>query len=345
MTCMSTRLFTSTLLIGTLVANAAIAQSTIEAAAPVMLDRVLVSGEQPGPGMWKVTNGNNVLWIVGTHSPVPEKMTWRARGIESVVAQAQEILGEPGASVTIGKLGFFTSLMLLPSAMEVKNNPDGATLKDILPPDIYARWLVVREKYIDGYNTDGNDIERWRPMFVAAELYSSALRQAGLVSSSPVGKVIREAAKKYKVKFSDVSYEPALRNPRAAVRELNNTRLADVDCLVKTMERIDTDISAMRARANAWAVGDVETLRRMPPNDQRAACEAVFRNAPVMKSLGQQDLLTQIEATWLQAAEKALSTNAVTLGSLPVARLLSADGYMAKLRARGFAVREPDADE
>jgi len=342
---MSTRLLASTLLLSAVLANAAVAQSTTDATAPVMLDRVLVSGEQPGPGMWKVMHGSNVLWIVGTHSPLPEKMTWRAKGIEAVVAQSQEILGEPRASVTISKLGFFTSLMLLPSAMEVKNNPDGATLKDILPPEIYARWLVAREKYIDGYNTEGNDIERWRPMFAAAELYSSALRQAGLVSSSPVGKLIREAAKKHKVKFSDVNYEPVLRDPRAAVRDLNNTRLADVDCLVKTMERIDTDIRAMRARANAWAVGDVETLRKMPPNDQRAACEAIIRNAPVMKALGQQDLLSQVEATWLQAAEKSLATNAVTLASLPVARLVATDGYMAKLKARGFTVREPDADE
>jgi hypothetical protein len=35
------------------------------------LDEVVVSGEQPGPGLWQVKNGANTLWILGSHSPLP----------------------------------------------------------------------------------------------------------------------------------------------------------------------------------------------------------------------------------------------------------------------------------
>ncbi len=312
---------------------------------PQVLDKILISGEQPGPGMWKVSKGSNVMWIVGSHTPLPQKMTWRAKGVEAVVAQAQEVLSAPQASVSTKQLGFFTTLMLIPSAMEVKNNPDGATLKDVLPPDIYARWLVARDKYIDGYNTPDNDIERWRPMFAAGELYSSGLKQAGLVSANTVWPVIRDAAKKHNVKISEVSYEPPLNDPRGAVKELNKTRLADVDCLIKTMDRIESDIGVMRKLANAWAVGDIETIRKQPANDQRAACEAVIREATFMKRLGQQNLLAQLEDVWLAAAEKALTANAVTVAALPVARLVAADGYIARLKAKGYVVKEPDAEE
>jgi len=313
--------------------------------APQLIEKVMVSGEQPGPGMWKVSKGDNVLWIVGTFSPLPQKMTWRAKGIEAVIAKSKEILSQPRASVTAGKLGYFTTLMLLPAAIETKNNPDGATLKDVLPPEIYARWLIARDKYIDGYNTEDNDIERWRPLFAAAELYSSGLKRAGLSSTNVVWPVIRDAAKKYNVKIVDLNYEPTLNDPRGAVRELNKTRLDDVDCLVKTMARIETDIGNMRKGANAWAVGDIDVIRKLPADDQRAACEAIFRNAAFMKKLGQQDAFSQIENMWMAAADKALANNSVTLAVLPMGRLVAADGYIARLKAKGYVVREPDAEE
>ena len=45
----------------------------VTSVAPEILETVLVSGEQPGPGMWKVSKGDHVLWIVGIQTPVPKK--------------------------------------------------------------------------------------------------------------------------------------------------------------------------------------------------------------------------------------------------------------------------------
>ena len=40
------------------------------------LDEVVVSGEYPGPGLWKITRANDadhhVLWIVGDPPPIPK---------------------------------------------------------------------------------------------------------------------------------------------------------------------------------------------------------------------------------------------------------------------------------
>jgi hypothetical protein len=41
------------------------------------LETVLVTGEQPGPGLWKISRGDHVLWILGAQYPLPKKMTWR----------------------------------------------------------------------------------------------------------------------------------------------------------------------------------------------------------------------------------------------------------------------------
>ena len=314
------------------------------AATSVVLEKMLVSGEQPGPGMWKVIKGDHTLWIIGTQTPVPQKMTWRAKGLEAVIAQSQEILSEPSAAVSMKQIGYFTALTMLPSALQIRKNPDDATLKDLVPAELHARWLVVRDKYIDSYtiNDEEKNIENWRPMFAAVELYRKAISKSGLTSASPVWPVIREAASKYKVKITQVRYEPAISEPRAALKELRSTRLADVDCFAKTVERIETDLAAMRVRANAWATGDINAIRNLPQTDQRAACEAAIRNASFMKTLGTQDLLKQIEITWLNAAEATLKNNTVALAVLPMAQIISPDGYVAKLRAKGYMVEEPE---
>ena len=313
--------------------------------APIVLEKIVVSGEQPGPGMWKVSKGEHVLWIVGTQLPVPKKMTWRAKGVAAIVAQSKEVLGEPSVSISAKKIGYFTSLWLLPSAMESRKNPDGATLKDIVPPEMYRRWEALRARYVGEYNINDeeNDMERWRPMFAALRLYRRAIDASGMSSTSPVWPVIREAANRHGVKITEVKFEPDIVEPGAAIREFRASRLADLECFSKTIERIETDLTAMRSRANAWAVGDVDALRKLPATDQRAVCETAIRNAPFMKTLGAQDLIAQVESMWLNAAESALGKNSVTLAVLPIAQLVSPAGYLAKLRMKGYLISEPDS--
>lgn len=324
---------------------AAFAQSSVATTVPpVVLDTVMVSGTQPGPGMWKVSKGDHVLWIVGTHSPLPVKMNWRAKGVESIVSQAQEILGEPGVGVTLKQLGYWTALTMLPNAFEVRKNPDGAVLKDIVPADLHRRWEVLRDKYVDGYNTEDNDIERWRPTFAARELFYGAMKQMGMSTTNVVWPVINAAAKKHNVKITAITLTPEIKDARGAMREFRATRLDDLACFAKTIERVETDLEATRQRANAWATGDVDSLRKLPESDQRAACEAAFRNASFLKKLNSEDVIAQVEKMWLDGVEKALTTNKVTLTALPITRLIAADGYLAKLKARGFVVVEPEQD-
>jgi len=60
-------------------------------AAPQVVDLapVVVSGVQPGPGMWRVTSAHgNVLWILGTVSPLPARLDWRADEVKAVIASA-----------------------------------------------------------------------------------------------------------------------------------------------------------------------------------------------------------------------------------------------------------------
>ena len=297
-------------------------------------EEVVVSGEQPGPGLWKVTKGTHVLWVLGTLSPAPRDMTWRSKQVESVIAQSKQVIERTSVSANIG---FFRSIRLLPSVLRARKNADGAVLKDILPPDLYARWTAQKLKYI------GNDrgIEEWRPMFAALQLYSKALRKSGLTDDSPVVPVVRKAAKKAGVPVLKLSVKIDLDDPKQAIRDFTQTpRNLDIACLAATIERLETDMEPMKQRAKAWAVGDLEELKRLAFPKQRLACQEALMSAPALQDEFN-DVKNRVINEWLAAAESALSRNDVSLAVLPIEEIFASDGRLAKLQEKGYAVEWP----
>ncbi len=310
------------------------------------VEELLVVGEQPGPGMWKVTKGNNTLWVIATHTPVPQNMRLRSKGIKEVVASAQEVLTTPSISLTAKEMGFFKALSLvpmLPMAMEGRRNPDGARLKDLIPYDTYQRWLVLRDKYIYENNTEdeSQDIERWRPFFAATELYNEAIKKNGMSTTNPVWKTVEDEARRSKVKITRVQFETEVGDPSGAIRDLSKTRLDDIDCFTKTIDRIEGELSVMRKRANAWARGDIDAMRGLPWQDQREACNNAIQNASFLKKLGVKDMAAKMESTWITQAEKSLAANAVTVAVLSLNDVLSKTSYLEKLKAKGYVVQDP----
>ena len=315
---------------------AAPATPTATTPAVVDMDVMVVSGMQPGPGMWRVSKGDHVLWVMGTLSPVPKKMTWLSRDVEATIATSQQVLKSPGASVD-SDLGIFRSALLIPSLYKARKNPDGATLKDVLPPDLYARWQVLKLKYI------GRDagVEKWRPIFAANELYTAAIKKSGLATSGIVSPVVDKAAKQHKVKIVSPVVRMKIKDPKKAIKEFSGTSLSDLECFRKTLDRLETDLAAMTLRANAWAVGDVEALRALPYDDQNRACFRAMTEASVAQKHGLDSLPQKVEAEWMAAAETALRDNTSTFALLPISELLKPDGYLAKLQAKGYQVEGP----
>jgi len=167
--------------------------ATEGAQAATTAEEVLVTGEYPGPGMWKVTRRDDLaghtLWILGTPPPLPKKLKWKSKDVEAVVVSSQRVLLDSQIDVEPdAKIGFFEGMALLPSALGIRSNPDKARLQDLLPADLYAQWLVQKKKYLGG-NTS---VETWRPIFAAAKLRSEALDDLKLRESGVVEKLTRK---------------------------------------------------------------------------------------------------------------------------------------------------------
>lgn len=300
------------------------------------LQGVSVSGVQPGPGLWKVSRNGHVLWVLGTLEVLPRGMRWQPREVQAAIADSQQVLDKPQVKVD-AKLGFFGTLGILPSLIGVRNNPDGKRLIDVLPAEQYARWLVLKAKYL---GHDGG-VEKQRPIFAAFALFIAAIKNAGLTPDT-IDRLIKKVARQHDLVLTPVAYTVTVEQPKAVVTDFKKGQLPDGDCFAKTLDHLESDVALMRARANAWATGDLDTLRRLPLSDQLQVCLAVVSQSGMAQELGLDGIDAQLESSWVAAADRALAANRVTFAQLPMARLLGQPNYLKALQARGATVILPD---
>lgn len=305
-------------------------------AAVVELETMVVRGSQPGPGLWKVSRGEHVLWILGTVAPLPAGIAWQSGEVEATIAQSQQVLQPPGLTFD-ADVGLFGKLMLAPSAFKAMKNEDGAELRDVLPAETYAQWLRLKARYL------GRDrgIERKRPMLAAGELYEAAVRKSGLARKPLVWPVVERAAKRAGIAPTSTTLEFKIEDPKAAIRQFRAGGMDDVACLRTVMAAVEHDLPSMVARANAWAVGDVDALQAMPRQDPRRACTQALSASGFARERGYGDLDARMRQHWLEIAGRALQANRSTFAVLPVSDLLGGSGYLARLQALGYVVEAP----
>lgn len=305
------------------------------AADTALMDTVLVTGEQPGPGLWKATKGEHVLWIFGTWSPLAANMEWRAKEAEERIAQSQQVLLAPKTAL---KVGFFRSLSLAPTVVGITRNGDGKKLADVLPPELYSRWEVLKARYLP----ENRKIERERPLFAAQELYHKAIAQSGLTLKNDAQKRIIEIARQHGIQPTRIDTEIKMENPRQALRDFKTgPRDGDLECLRATLDRIENDLGAMRQRANAWASGDLAGLTERPYVDQNLTCLNGMASTPGLRQR-LDAAVAHSKQEWVKAVESALDRNTSTFAVASIGQLTAADGLLAQLRARGIRVEDPD---
>lgn len=305
------------------------AADTAAATATVPLVEIEVTGERPGPSMWKVSKDNHVLWIMGTLEPLPKKMTWRSKAVEDVLAQSQEVLPSRPA------FGFswnpIAALRLYWQWRGMQKNPDHATLQATLPPALYARFSVLRGKYAPR----DSQMDDLRPMLAALRLFEKGIDASGLGFHHEVQNAVLKLAARRGVRVHKMTLP--VEDPRGLLKEIGQIPAqAQINCLETTVARLESDLTAMKARAAAWAVGDVDVLRQLPLPDQQAACLAVLSNSARFR-----DLSDKTARAWMRGADEALATNASTVGLKPIYELLGPAGILERFRAKGYVVEGP----
>jgi uncharacterized protein YbaP (TraB family) len=301
------------------------ATSPAAEAAPSVVE-IEVTGERPGPGMWKVSKGNHVLWLMGTLEPLPKKMIWRSKAVEEVLAQSQEVL--PSRPTFGFSWNPIAALRLYWQWRGIQKSPNHATLASTLPPGLYARFAALRDKYAP------RDIqmEDLRPMLAALRLFEKGIDASGLSFHHEVQNAVLKLAERRHVRLHKMTLP--VEDPRGLLKEISAIPAqAQIGCLETTVTRLESDLSAMKARADAWAVGDVDALRKLPLPEQQAACLATLSNSARFR-----DLNDKTSRAWMQGAQEALATNSSTLALKPIYELLGPSGILARFRTMGYVV-------
>lgn len=300
--------------------------------------QVLVSGKRPGPGLWKVSKDGHVMWVFGMYAPLPPNMEWDDSRIDRLIGQSQEVLTPPGVSVGVGWLGGLKLVTALPSAIGAVKNPDGAHLRDVLPGEVYARWSVLKQKYLG----EDEGIESYRPFFAAQKLMDAGMKQSGLSGGIEVRKQIVSIAKKRDVKLTATSFEVKLDDPGRLLKDFKQSQLDDTACFTKTLAHFEGDIDAMRLRANAWANGNIAEISKLEYAERQDACNDALLNSPAaQKHPAFQNLEERQLASWLKVAEKSLANNTSTVAMLKMSDILGPRSYLAVLQAKGYTVEAP----
>jgi len=302
----------------------------VEDASQQPVEEIEVIGERPGPQLWKVTNGESTLWLLGLLQPLPKRMKWKSGAVEEVLDQSQEVIAA-GGSVD-ARLGLISGFKLYRQWRALSVNPDDATLADVLPPELYGRFEALRAKYAPR----DRDMAELRPIFAAGALFRAAVERVGLTLENDVHSRVEKLAKKRDLPIRRVKL--TLENPSETLGALGEIALTqEIACLETTIARLETDVEAMRVRAKAWADGDIDAFRAASYPDQQNACPNAISSAPEIKPL-----IEKAQSDWLVLVDAALAKSTISLAMQSMDRVLGEDGVLAYLRSKGYAVRGPE---
>jgi hypothetical protein len=236
--------------------------------APDELEVVVVSGRQPGPPLWKVTHGENTLWILPLVPVVPEDLDWDDRRVASVIAASEEVIDPPGVSIGVSKLLLLNPVNWVRGPRLYKrlsHNAGQKTLREVLPADSWERFAALQQRYFPR-DPDTNAL---RPAFAVTVMNNSILKSEGLSDPREIERRVEKL----------IGRQPSLRRTRVEIEEQMQGSYGElsarlerlVDSLPADDELHPTDGGQLRRRLHAKAQRTEHPT--LAASRRRGACE------------------------------------------------------------------------
>jgi len=292
--------------------------------APQPIEELVVTAERAGPGMWHVHRGAANVWILGSIAPLPRDITWRSKQVEMVLESTSQVLLQKPLEISIPRI-----LWMLIADRSLLMVRGGKRLKDVLPPDLHARFAAQRGKVTD----DANKWERYRPIIATAFLQQAAFHQANLSMRLDLGAALRVLAKKHGVRVEEVKVA-GVSDMLEALKTMSPA--TERTCVEASLSTLESGLPRLVDRAQAWASGNVATLLSLSELKEVDACRAALDAGP-----GASDVIARIRQTWLIEIEKYLQQPGTTIAVVNLDLLLERGGLLEELRAKGYDYEAP----
>lgn len=278
---------------------------------------IVVKGKiATGPAMWRVTKGDSQIIILGILPVFPKKQAWSTKRVENALRGANGLITPPASNTGVGDMWLM---------MSKKGLPNRRTLKEDLPPALYARYETTAKRA----GIPIKDFARDKPVWAGARLRREVLQKYGLSDDATTSAVKRLAG------AAGVPVRAAGRYDMGPLFKTVNAmdNAASQACLTYTLDDIDFDLNRAPIAAKAWAVGDISTVR------------ANYQGSALMKCLsgssGASAMLDRSVSDSVRAITTAASKPGKTVAVLPLALLLRKGGVLERLRTAGYSVSSP----
>lgn len=274
--------------------------------------------------MWHVHRGGAHVWILGSISPLPRDITWRAKQVEDVLQSTSQVLVQKPIELSIPRV-----LWMLIADRKYLMVGGGKRLKDVMPADLHSRFAAQRSKVTE----DANKWERYRPIIATAFLQQAAFHKVNLSMRLDLGAALRQLAAKHGVRIEEVKVAGASDMLEALKTMPTATERTCVEASLETME---SGLPRLIERAQAWTDGNVQRIENLPELKQVDAC----RNA-LDAGKGASDVIGRIRQTWLENVDKHLQADGTTIAVVNLDLLLERGGLLDQLQAKGYEVEAP----
>jgi len=206
---------------------------------------MVVTGKRPGPPLWKISNQGNVLWVFGTLDYLPKRLRWDTASVRFILSESEEYISPP--RINSIERNPFKAISLMRTFNRIqKPPPDGKTLQDVLPEELYTRFLEVKSNYAPR----DNKLLNLRPAEAASRFFSAAQDAIGLSFDRKVSNRLRSIARGQGA--SVISHEDNSLDPKILFQGYENILMdVEIACMESTLETIETDLQAMIVRANS----------------------------------------------------------------------------------------------
>jgi hypothetical protein len=329
---------------------------SVQAQAPTEQEKpevIVITGHLPGPPLWKVQNGDKVLWIFPYLSWIPKDMIWDSERVARVITEAQEVLNLPELYLGPSLLVRSNPINILRNKRlnnRIERNPDGGTLESNLPPPLYARFAALQARYFSG----NHGLVEMRPFVAGQTMMNNTRKQVGLVSGNDILKTVQSLARRNRdIKRTEISVRVDIGGSFSEYADRVEAWMKSMPpaleqaCFEQEVRHLEENLDEMKRRANSWAQGHIDEFRNVPlvfdplSIDESSTCNDLAMGSSSSEQETVVGMITRKNQMWLDAAEKSLATNASTFAILPINELLAEDGLLSKLKARGYEVREP----
>ena len=284
-----------------------------------VVEELVIEGRPLGPALWTVKSGGAQVVVLGGLAPLPHQLKWTSPRLERALEAADLLLVPPQGRPR------FTDLPGMTFRVASLRQGLGQRLEPNLSPSLRARFVQARERLGKGPGR----YDHWKPAIAGFMLLADFREHEGLSTGKPATTVQRMAkAQRLKIEpMADIHLGAMVKSAASL------TPVQHEACLTAALNDIEAETARSRTAAQAWAMGDLATVRANASADLLDRC---LLQLPSLTSLLEQDTAQSV-----RSLNRALSHAGTTVAIIDLRLLLRANGVLDRLKAQGAEISVP----